>query len=243
MPRPNLGSFSRKARKKASVHQTIEIPMEDPAPSTAPLPRHLNFFNANKWRILRGAGLVLVGIVIGTSGGNSPADSTEYKELDASYNAVQSDLKSVKTSIAQLEQDIEKKDSTIKELEASKKTLEAERSKWIDQSASAKEKESKIAELDGKIATLTSERDTCQASLASTSAAAGSSTTTSEESSESNSSTPQGFVDPAPEPAQNVYYKNCSEVRAAGAAPLYAGDPGYAKHLDGDGDGIACEKK
>jgi len=40
---------------------------------------------------------------------------------------------------------------------------------------------------------------------------------------------------------QSVYYGNCSEARAAGAAPLYVGDPGYAGHLDGDGDGVACE--
>ncbi|MGH3975633.1 MAG: excalibur calcium-binding domain-containing protein [Pseudonocardiaceae bacterium] len=39
----------------------------------------------------------------------------------------------------------------------------------------------------------------------------------------------------------SVYYKNCSAARAAGAAPLYAGEPGYAAHLDRDGDGVACE--
>lgn len=37
-------------------------------------------------------------------------------------------------------------------------------------------------------------------------------------------------------------YKNCAAVRAAGMAPLHKGQPGYAKHLDRDGDGIACEK-
>nr|WP_239565536.1 excalibur calcium-binding domain-containing protein [Brevibacillus fulvus] len=38
-----------------------------------------------------------------------------------------------------------------------------------------------------------------------------------------------------------VVYKNCSAVRAAGAAPLRAGEPGYSRKLDRDGDGIACE--
>ncbi|MFG2131906.1 excalibur calcium-binding domain-containing protein [Streptomyces sp. NPDC048751] len=28
---------------------------------------------------------------------------------------------------------------------------------------------------------------------------------------------------------------------AAGDTPLYAGDPGYDRHLDRDGDGVACE--
>ena len=42
--------------------------------------------------------------------------------------------------------------------------------------------------------------------------------------------------------AQETYYKNCKEVKAAGAAPIRAGDPGYRSELDRDGDGIACEK-
>ncbi len=46
---------------------------------------------------------------------------------------------------------------------------------------------------------------------------------------------------PQPAPPASTYYANCSEVRAAGKAPLYAGDPGYSRKLDRDGDGIACE--
>nr|BFF11038.1 DUF1524 domain-containing protein [Microbacterium flavescens] len=48
-------------------------------------------------------------------------------------------------------------------------------------------------------------------------------------------------VAPAPAPVE-VHYKNCDAVRAAGAAPVYAGRPGYAKHLDRDNDGIGCDK-
>ncbi|MEK3882440.1 excalibur calcium-binding domain-containing protein [Paenibacillus sp. PL2-23] len=47
---------------------------------------------------------------------------------------------------------------------------------------------------------------------------------------------------PTREPVADVYYKNCTAVRAAGADPIYVGDPGYAKHLDRDGDGVGCEK-
>ncbi|GAB3774604.1 hypothetical protein FB382_003791 [Nocardioides ginsengisegetis] len=36
-------------------------------------------------------------------------------------------------------------------------------------------------------------------------------------------------------------YASCDAARAAGAAPLHRGDPGYGPQLDGDGDGIACE--
>lgn len=36
-------------------------------------------------------------------------------------------------------------------------------------------------------------------------------------------------------------FRNCSAARAAGAAPVRAGDPGYGRHLDRDGDGVGCE--
>jgi hypothetical protein len=36
-------------------------------------------------------------------------------------------------------------------------------------------------------------------------------------------------------------YANCAAARAAGAAPLHRGDPGWSDAMDGDGDGIACE--
>lgn len=53
---------------------------------------------------------------------------------------------------------------------------------------------------------------------------------------------PEPYVEPEPAPvARSVYYRNCSAARAAGAAPVYAGDAGYAPHLDRDGDGIGCE--
>lgn len=39
----------------------------------------------------------------------------------------------------------------------------------------------------------------------------------------------------------NVYYPNCAAARAAGAAPVRRGEPGYAAHLDRDNDGIGCE--
>ncbi|MCZ0858358.1 excalibur calcium-binding domain-containing protein [Actinomyces israelii] len=45
-----------------------------------------------------------------------------------------------------------------------------------------------------------------------------------------------------PEAPADAYYANCTEAKAAGAAPLYRGDPGYRAKLDGDHDGVACEK-
>ena len=36
-------------------------------------------------------------------------------------------------------------------------------------------------------------------------------------------------------------FPNCAAVRAAGAAPVRQGDPGYSRRLDRDGDGVGCE--
>lgn len=47
-------------------------------------------------------------------------------------------------------------------------------------------------------------------------------------------------VDLAPQQS-SVYYPNCTAARAAGAAPIRAGEPGYRAGLDRDGDGVACE--
>lgn len=44
-----------------------------------------------------------------------------------------------------------------------------------------------------------------------------------------------------PQVPSSAYYGSCAAARAAGAAPLYRGDPGYRTGLDRDGDGVACE--
>ena len=49
---------------------------------------------------------------------------------------------------------------------------------------------------------------------------------------------PAPVAEPVP---QAAYYPNCSAARAAGVAPLYRGQPGYASKLDRDNDGVACE--
>ena len=46
---------------------------------------------------------------------------------------------------------------------------------------------------------------------------------------------------PRASPGGHGVFRNCTEARAAGAAPVRRGDPGYGPHLDRDGDGIGCE--
>ena len=45
----------------------------------------------------------------------------------------------------------------------------------------------------------------------------------------------------APSASSGRAFANCSEARAAGAAPVRSGDPGYSRKLDRDGDGVGCE--
>ncbi|MFJ1460305.1 excalibur calcium-binding domain-containing protein [Nocardia sp. N2S4-5] len=53
---------------------------------------------------------------------------------------------------------------------------------------------------------------------------------------------PKPTKPPAPTSTPKPYYKSCKEAKAAGATPLHKGDPGYRPGLDGDNNGIACEK-
>jgi hypothetical protein len=46
---------------------------------------------------------------------------------------------------------------------------------------------------------------------------------------------------PAPGPAVPVSFQNCAAVRAAGAAPIRPGDPGWEQKFDGVGDGVGCD--
>lgn len=51
---------------------------------------------------------------------------------------------------------------------------------------------------------------------------------------------PEAVAAPAPS-VSDVYYANCTAVRAAGAAPIYPGQPGFRQAFDRDNDGIGCE--
>lgn len=63
------------------------------------------------------------------------------------------------------------------------------------------------------------------------------------ESSDGVSSTPRTSVTQVPTTVSSgsTSYANCAAARAAGAAPVHRGEPGYGPHLDRDGDGVGCE--
>ncbi|ATW05587.1 excalibur calcium-binding domain-containing protein [Sphingorhabdus sp. YGSMI21] len=47
---------------------------------------------------------------------------------------------------------------------------------------------------------------------------------------------------PARPTGSGDYYPNCAAARAAGPTPIYRSQCAYGRHLDRDGDGIACEQ-
>lgn len=55
-----------------------------------------------------------------------------------------------------------------------------------------------------------------------------------------NAFAPAGLAPSRYSPATGAF-RNCTEARAAGAAPVRRGDPGYGPHLDRDNDGVGCE--
>jgi hypothetical protein len=58
------------------------------------------------------------------------------------------------------------------------------------------------------------------------------------------SSRSSAFVEPKDEePVESgaIFIRNCSHARALGVAPVRAGEPGYSRKLDRDGDGVGCE--
>lgn len=99
--------------------------------------------------------------------------------------------------------------------------------------------------------TLTVNDDSAEAAAsasASASAAAAEASASAEASEQAVQDEPAQPEEPAQRPQQDpkkstsTYYANCTEAKAAGAAPMYEGDPGYRSGLDRDHDGIACEK-
>nr|WP_279577119.1 excalibur calcium-binding domain-containing protein [Planococcus ruber] len=126
-------------------------------------------------------------------------------------------------------------ENAVKELEDQKTAFAKEKEELTAKITSLEEQvanaESVTVALESEVEDLKSQAKAQSVSVA---AAAASSSAGSGNSSSSSGETASAAASP-------VSYKNCSAVRAAGAAPIYKGDPGYGSHLDRDGDGIGCE--
>ena len=52
---------------------------------------------------------------------------------------------------------------------------------------------------------------------------------------------PNGAIMRARKHREEAYYPSCAAAGVDRAPPLRRGEPGYGRHLDPDGDGVACE--
>ena len=203
---------------------------------------------AKRWAA-RG-GLVALGLLFGYGihSQGDVTDSPQFRQLQTRSAAVEQDLNSARQE--------------LKDLRNEKSTLE--------QKVKAQKSNSKrVSELSTQISTLTSERDSCKSQLdnakqasqnsqrssAGTQTFGGSGTAgdsgTSSGAGASGASGASGGSDSSGgsgygtdrSSGGSAYYPNCKAARAAGAAPLYRGQPGYRPGLDRDNDGVACERR
>lgn len=147
----------------------------------------------------------------------------------AGASGAQTELSELRETAAVLVADVAAKESNLEVLDGRLDTIEDERAVTVtalkDRDAEVKDLESQKVALEQRITELEAQLEQAQAQAVQP------------------SYEPQTFAAPqaaAPAPA-NSYYANCTAARNAGAAPVYAGQPGYGRHLDRDGDGVGCE--
>ena len=160
----------------------------------------------------------VLAFVIGLGVGGSGSGAEPDVEASPAYLSLQSELTSTQREADVLEDEVAEAEARIRRATEDGEARLAART----------------AELDGRSAQL----DQREQELVAREAAAA-------------APPPQAVTRPAPAAAapaapaapapSSTYYKNCDAVRAAGADPVRAGDPGYAGHLDRDGDGVGCE--
>lgn len=171
-------------------------------------------------------GVLALGLGASVGGANSSAEVAELRSTETSLTADVAELqRSEEVAVKKLDT------AEVKRAE-SEKLLKSRDSEVAALKAETDTQRERIAELEAQLAE--AQESANQAAAAAQSAA--------------NAPAPFAAAPaPAPAPAApsggggSVYYKNCTAARAAGAAPVYEGQPGYGRHLDRDGDGIGCE--
>lgn len=195
--------------------------IEPTAPVPGPVQKH-GFFTRPVTRrtgaVVAGSALVL-GLLLG-AGMGSTAAQTQVASLASEVSSLQTEVTEAAETVTDAGADVQAAAAQVAEAKA-----EVERVKG--QLAAAT---SKVTEMETAATAAQAELDSRASQIADLQGKVSA----------------QSAPAPAPAPAQPVApsavsYKNCSEARAAGAAPVRRGDPGYGKHLDRDGDGIGCE--
>lgn len=181
---------------------------------------------------LTGAVVLTLGILIGTGLGGASED--QLFELQADKAAAEQTVESHQEQIDDLERQLEERDEVIAQIDEREADLGTRESGLAAKELAHDEREAELddreVDLDERsqeLADRESALDDREAELA-----------------ESESSDDAGSASGDTQDEDTggaVDYENCDAVRAAGAAPIQSGDPGYGRHLDRDGDGVGCE--
>ncbi|GAA1422826.1 excalibur calcium-binding domain-containing protein [Agrococcus citreus] len=171
--------------------------------------------------------LALVALLLSNCAGRATSGS----EFDARQQAVAEELgaaliaqERAETEARDLEREVRELEPQAGEVETLQASLEDERAAVVTMQQERDDALAAVAELQSRIASLEADAAAVPARPAPV-------------------AQPQPAAQPAPAaaPAAAAHYANCAAARAAGAAPLRAGSPGYRSGLDRDGDGVACE--
>lgn len=179
---------------------------------------------------LVGGILLLIGAMVAEDTGTAG----KLEEANAKNTELTNEVTALKEEIQILTQKVTDAEELNEELEDANATAVAEKDSLSSTVATLEEEVSRLTEENE---TVTAERDSLSQEVASLSSAA-----TNTVSSTLYESFDETESIPSSEPSTTYgFYDNCSAAQAAGAAPVYAGDPGYGPHLDRDGDGVGCE--
>lgn len=215
-----------------TVGATPPSPSENPvtmrSSASASAPAKLPFFKRPMSRGL-GTGLAGAALVFGiVSGAGTGADArSQLADANEQVTTLETAADTSSTRISDLEDDLAAAKAEVEDLEAVRTSLATTKQRVTELETAAATAKTDLAARDQRI----KELETAAAAAAEAPAVQEASQET----------TPQSFVQAPPAETSNVSYKNCAAARAAGAAPVYAGDPGYGRHLDRDGDGVGCE--
>lgn len=190
----------------------------DPAPSVEKQSFLKRPVTRRTGAIVAGSTLVL-GVLLGVGMG-STGSQTEVASLASQVSSLKTEVSEAAETVSDASADVEAAATQLADAQAEVEKIKAQLA------AST----SKVAEMETAATAAQAELDSRASQIADLQARVSA----------------QSAPAPAPAPAQpvapsTVSYKNCTEARAAGAAPVRRGDPGYGKHLDRDGDGIGCE--
>lgn len=248
-PRAPYGAGPGATRLAGSAARTVPVPRRtaaDAAPSvvvtpdsSGPSPRG-DEQPPRRWRkrkylaVAAASGLaaLVLGIGVGAVGGSAGTAAAEQRADAATQRAERSeaaasDAQTQLTAAQQAAQD------AVSAQERAEAALDGAQTAATDAAAQVTELQQQLT------AAQAAAKSAAKATGTGSGSGAGS---TSGSTSRSSGTSGEGAASTREAPAtSSTYYANCSAARAAGAAPVHAGDPGYSRKLDRDGDGVGCE--